>query len=314
MTLRSPSSLRGFHRTLAFRVVRAISAVCQGALFAGGWGPVLAMRIGLQGAFRTQAHQHFVATSLPWPRPLKLAFASDLHFGPLTHPSVFKAAAAEIARFGPDVLLLGGDFVGPLRKYISKLGPFVAPLAERMQVIAVLGNHDLMLDRSRIASELRSNGARLLCNEVCTLRAPYSNIEVIGLDDPMFGDPRMPVLDSAADVRILLVHSPDGLLHLDGRGVTMAFCGHTHGGQVCLRNGHAPIVPPGRLSRVHVAGEYRVSGISDRLIVSRGLGCAVLPIRLNSPSEIHLCTLHAGASPIPKPSTQSPSQDQDVAI
>ena len=42
---------------------------------------------------------------------LVVAFASDFHAGPSTHPAVFKTLVDELKAVEPHVLLLGGDYV-----------------------------------------------------------------------------------------------------------------------------------------------------------------------------------------------------------
>ena len=64
-------------------------------------------------------------------------------------------------------------------------------------------------------------------------------------------------------------------------------CGHTHGGQVRLL-GYSPIVPS------HFGNRYAYGHIveDDRhLVVSAGLGCGKLPVRLGVPPEITVVDL-----------------------
>ena len=74
------------------------------------------------------------------------------------------------------------------------------------------------------------------------------------MDDPWTGEPdSVKTFDGAKGIRIWLTHSPDGLLLLGDQKYAVAFAGHTHGGQICLRDG-TPIVGAGgpRLGRTHV--------------------------------------------------------------
>ncbi len=57
-----------------------------------------------------------------WPQdapPLRIAFASDFHAGPTTHPDLWAAACDALESARPDIVLVGGDFVvveGPPRR------------------------------------------------------------------------------------------------------------------------------------------------------------------------------------------------------
>ncbi len=114
-----------------------------------------------------------------------------------------------------------------------------------------------------------------------------------GLDDPIWGAPdAAAALEGADEIRIVLMHAPDGLLNLGDRHFDLALCGHTHGGQIHLPWGDAIVVPHGVLSRRHVAGFYRLGKQGERaLLVSRGIGCSTVPIRLFAHPEVHLLTV-----------------------
>jgi predicted MPP superfamily phosphohydrolase len=80
---------------------------------------------------------------------------------------------------------------------------------------------------------------------------------------------------------ILLAHEPDIFPRVPDR-VALTLSGHTHGGQIrCF--GYSPIVPS-RFGNRYAYGHV-VEG--DRhLIVSGGLGCSLLPVRIGVPPEV----------------------------
>ena len=61
---------------------------------------------------------------------------------------------------------------------------------------------------------------------------------------------------------------------LQGRGLALLLCGHTHGGQIALPSG--PIVVHGEHGRRWPAGLYQLGDMS--LFVSRGLGSVSIGI------------------------------------
>jgi predicted MPP superfamily phosphohydrolase len=97
------------------------------------------------------------------------------------------------------------------------------------------------------------------------------------------------------------MHFPEGVRDLSAEKFDIAFCGHTHGGQIALPGGRPILLPKGVFVRTYIAGEYRIEGEgSGMLIVSRGVGCDFLPLRIFSPSEILLCEI-AGPDPASSP-------------
>jgi predicted MPP superfamily phosphohydrolase len=225
--------------------------------------------------------------------PLTIAYASDFHAGSTTDPAVLHAGCAKLRAAAADVLLLGGDFVtldpSAAEPLAAELGTIPAPFGR----FAVLGNHDWWADAPRIARTLEAAGIVLLTNRSVRLRAPLDGVWICGLDDHWCGQPdAAAALREAAGVRIVLMHSPSGLLDLGQERFDLALCGHTHGGQLALPGGVPIVVPQGPLSRRYSRGRFSL-GDGRTLVVSVGLGCVVLPVRLFATPEIVVCHLSA---------------------
>jgi predicted MPP superfamily phosphohydrolase len=246
---------------------------------------------GLQGHLRVCRRDLTLSTEKRLSKPLTIAFASDLHAGPTTHPSVFTELFAVIAEHQPDVLLLGGDFVSCKAEHVYCLLDGLKKCNPPLGKYAVFGNHDLWVDDAHLTRALNSAGVRVLINENIALPAPFDTVSICGMDDPWTGTPIASKTFSQANAtRILLMHSPDGLLFLGDEKFDIAFAGHTHGGQVALGDGTPVIVPNGPLCRRYHHGKFAIEGNGD-LIVSRGVGCSTLPIRINADPELVICKM-----------------------
>src|SRR5215813_676586 len=92
------------------------------------------------------------------------------------------------------------------------------------------------------------------------------------------------------DPIILLAHEPD-IMPLVPERVALVLSGHTHGGQVRLF-GWSPVVPS-RFGNRYAYGHVREQ--SD-LVVSGGLGCAIVPVRFGMPPEIVLVSMTGARS------------------
>src|ERR1043165_7274785 len=80
-------------------------------LYGTGWPRRLARAVGMQPRLRARMHRVDVAH---WPKGVprvRIGFASDLHAGPTTHPTLLDEAAWTLEKARLDVLLLGGDYV-----------------------------------------------------------------------------------------------------------------------------------------------------------------------------------------------------------
>ncbi|MFN2564044.1 MAG: metallophosphoesterase [Gemmatimonadaceae bacterium] len=284
--------MKRFGRARDLSRLRRVAWVALDFGYRGGWAAALARRFRLHGRIAVLNHDIRIER---WARgrPLRLVFASDFHAGPVTHPELLNEASRAIAGGKPDLLLLGGDFISPHARYIDGLADRLRQIDAPLGKFAVLGNHDLYADDEHIVARLAGAGVRTLNNESVRLPAPFDEIYVCGLDDPTVGSPdAQAALRGADGVRIVLMHSPEGLLSLRDYRFDVAFCGHTHGGQVALPGGRPLWMPGGPLNRMYAHGTHALPDHGHAtLIVSRGIGCSGVPVRLFARPEVHLCTL-----------------------
>jgi uncharacterized protein len=282
----SPS--RGRHNA---RLRRAMLSTLDAALL-NGFIARWSYRFGLHGKLRVSEHEvPLPAAAGTLPRPLVLAFASDFHAGPATHPEMFSSLIDELMRLRPDVLLLGGDYVSCAAQQVNVLAEHLSRCNPPLGKYGVLGNHDLLTDDGHIVRQLEMAGVQVLVNRNCPLPYPFERVSICGVDDPWTGNTDVAAtFRGAGPVRIFLSHSPDGLLLLGRQGFELALAGHTHGGQVALPDGTAILDAGGPLARVYGRGRFEIAG-KGPLIVSRGVGCSNLPIRINSDPELIICRL-----------------------
>lgn len=265
--------------------------------YRSGWTATLASRLGLQGTVRIR-HHHLALPRRAGAPPLRVVFASDFHAGPLTHPAVIDGACRAIARARPDLLLLGGDFVYRRARDVDVLAERLSAIEAPLGRFAVLGNHDYLGEDTHIVRRLEAAGVELLTNRHARLAAPHDDVVVVGLDDSLVGEPDAArALDGADGTRLVLMHTPDGLLDLGDAPFHLACCGHTHGGQVALPFGIPLVLPAGRLVRRFSRGLYTLPDRGDaRLLVSRGIGCSGVPVRVFAWPEVHVLELSGGAT------------------
>lgn len=245
-----------------------------------------------------------------WPRDmtLRIAVIADLHAcEPYMPLSRIEAIVAETNRQRPDITLLLGDFTASHRFTTAPVPPAawaraLADLSAPLGVHAVLGNHDWWDDHAaqrarrgpviaRRALEaagipVYENDARRFAHQgrAFWLAGLADQIAFIhgrgqfqGIDDL---DGTLAKIADDAPV-ILLAHEPDIFPRVPAR-VAVTLSGHTHGGQVRLF-GWSPVVPS--MYRNRFAYGHVVEG-GRHLVVSGGLGCSIIPVRLGVPPEI----------------------------
>jgi uncharacterized protein len=225
-------------------------------------------------------------------RPLRLAFASDLHLGPTTPQRTLDHAFDALAAIEPDVLLLGGDYV-----FLDATPRLVDELARRIEMVpaklklAVMGNHDLWTRHDLIEQALARVSVRVLINEAVRLPPPWDDVAILGIDEPWTGDPDANAAIAAcgdAALKLAIAHAPEAMPMLRGRGVSLLMCGHTHGGHLALPGGR-PIAIWGAEGRRYPHGLHAFDDL--HMFVSRGVGGVEIPFRTWAPPDVAAITI-----------------------
>jgi len=222
----------------------------------------------------------------------RIACITDVHL----HSGIHRAARAtleQLARERPHLVALIGDMCNR-RIDLEDLVAFAGHARGTVATVATLGNweHDAGIDRATGEKAYGIAGVELLYNSTTRIRVGNASLTVVGIDDPVRGDP-----DVVAATRGLAGRAPClWVLHAPGYVDTIhpgvvprpaaVLSGHTHGGQVRLPF-YTPFTPYG--SGRFVAGWYRDT--LAPLYVSRGIGTVGLPARLFCPPELPIFTL-----------------------
>ena len=154
-----------------------------------------------------------------------------------------------------------------------------------------------LISPSPLIAALEAVGVTVLENDNLSLEIGGELVRLVGIDDAWMGlarlDQALPPAE-AAGFRLLLSHTPDGLLHERAGEVDLALCGHTHGGQIRFPLVGAPVRHAQSVGRHAAAGLLRISGVPT--YVSRGFGTTMLPFRLGALPELSVLELRRGQS------------------
>jgi predicted MPP superfamily phosphohydrolase len=185
-----------------------------------------------------------------------------------------------------DLCVLTGDYRtelhGPFRAVMASLQRLVRGIRSKEGFLGVLGNHD----DCHMVAPMEAMGIRMLINESVVLERGGDRLRVLGTDDVhyYYTDQSLHALEVAReDFSIALVHSPELFDAAAAAGVALYLCGHTHGGQVCLPGGHAPLKHL-RSGRHLFRGHWWHGEMQG--ITNTGAGTSGIPVRFNTQSEI----------------------------
>ena len=249
--------------------------------------------LGLYGRGRKNAEQIQVRHNHVGSKRLPKQFDGFtlLHLSDL-HADISEGAMRRLNEILPgmtyDICVLTGDYRG------ATFGPFDAALEglararARLKgpVYGVLGNHDSI----RMVPELEEMGVRILLNECESISRGDAAIYLAGIDDAHYY--RVDNIEKAASeipdggFSILLSHTPEVYRQAAHAGFDLFLSGHTHGGQICLPRS-IPITLSSVLPRQMGSGPWKYGDMIG--YTSVGVGCAIVPVRINCLPEI---TLH----------------------
>ena len=228
-----------------------------------------------------------------------VAILADLHHGPLVGLSFIRDAVRIANSLNPDLFALVGDFAHKGHQSPERLPACLDALAELrapLGVFAVPGNHDLHRDGQVYRDAIAATPLIDLTNKNRPVEIDGQRLWLAGVDDLFCGKPNLTkaltgVPDQSAVV--LLCHNPDLAEDRPDLRVGLMLSGHLHGGQLYFP-GFGALWLPSKYGQKYIRG--LVQGPASRVYISRGLGEAGIPLRLNSPPEINLLTLVSDTS------------------
>lgn len=239
---------------------------------------------------------------------MRILQVSDLHnkeFGPGQSRLLGMTRAAE-----PDLIVITGDMIDNGRDMSHALA-YAKGAAEIAPVYYVAGNHEYASGRyDELSVRLAACGVSVLDDRAVFLSRAGEEIALLGVQDPRFtsGGYRSDRIDiryanaltrlraeAGERYSILLAHRPEQMRMYARIGFDLVFAGHAHGGQIRLpRRGGLIAVGQGLFPQ-YTEGIYQKGGAT--MIVSRGLGNSLLPLRIFNRPELVLATLRRSGDP-----------------
>ena len=232
----------------------------------------------------------------------RIAQVSDLH------NAEFGEGNAELLQMlsecAPDIIVITGDLVDSSRTDIDVAITFAGEAAGIAPTYYVTGNHEAAISQYDVLkSGLEMAGVVVLEDEAISLEYDGESITLIGLSDPdatikgdLFGEvPAMVstklrnLTDADSGYTVLLSHRPELFETYVSCSIDLVLSGHAHGGQFRLPFVGGLIAPNQELFPKYNAGLYTEG--TTNMVVSRGIGNSIIPIRFNNRPEIVLVEL-----------------------
>lgn len=209
---------------------------------------------------------------------------------------------SRIKENSPDIAVITGDTIDSRHTDTEAALDVVRRISEVCPVYYVAGNHEARIDEyETFAEDLADMGVHILSNGAEQIKIGDESINIVGIDDPDFAH-EFGVEDSViaasflegieydkGNYTVLLSHRPELIDAYSQAGVDLVFSGHAHGGQIRLPFVGGLIAPDQGLLPEYTSGAYEKG--DTVMVVSRGIGNSIFPLRINNRPELVSVTL-----------------------
>ena len=230
----------------------------------------------------------------------KILQVSDLHNR--TFGEGQRGLVSAVEEQAPDIIAVTGDLVDRRHTDIFSAFCFIRKAVSLRPVYFVTGNHEEMSGHAdRLIRVLSAAGVNVLDARRETIRRGADAIRIAGIPDPsrygvdsgvVRADVRQIIKELLKSVlggatgalNILLAHRPELADIYSECGADIALCGHVHGGQIRLPY-LGGLYSPGQGLFPRLSAGITPHG-GTALVISRGLGNSLFPLRVFNPPEL----------------------------
>ena len=232
----------------------------------------------------------------------KIVQLSDLHsksFGSNQSDLVKK-----VKKVKPDLIVFTGDLIDSDRYDEKTSLTLMEKLVQIAPVYYVTGNHEWWSGRfDSLEDKLKDTGVQVMRNTVEDIIIGNDKIQIIGIDDPAKVNESyverviaeediansIKGLEEGVNFKILLSHRPELFSLYTQYEFDIVFAGHAHGGQVRIPFVGGLVAPNQGLFPEYSSGMHDVDNTT--MIVNRGLGNSIIPVRVFNRPEIVVVAL-----------------------
>jgi len=203
----------------------------------------------------------------------------------------------------PDIVFITGDLITHDKESIPVAAKLVGEIKSKYGVYACVGDHDnwaynrdIMKSRHEVIKHLAKYGVKMIDNNNLIMKIGDSNLGMTFITDTYSDRINYKELEyltsnlDSVDLKILVTHQPNDKMKKIAvkEKYNIMVAGHTHGGQITILFPFINLTPT-LLETKYVKGDFWFNNLL--MVVNRGLGMSLAPIRYNSTPEVTLIIL-----------------------
>jgi len=232
----------------------------------------------------------------------KILQISDLHNKEFGKDQ--KTLVNHTKEINPDLIVITGDLIDGRKPNIDIAINYVKQAKEVAPIYFISGNHEEFSNvYNDLEKKLEELGVTILDDNSQVIEKNGANLTLLGLKDPTFSreknqgnspfEEKLKTLKEKDDnFTILLSHRPEYINLYVKYNIDLVFSGHAHGGQVRVPFVGGLYAPGQGLFPKYTSGIYSENNTS--MVVSRGLGNSIFPLRVFNRPELLVVTLKDG--------------------
>lgn len=213
-----------------------------------------------------------------------------------------KELILNIKKEKPNIIVITGDLIDANNPNFKIAIDFIKKIKNFAPIYFVSGNHEASISNYEdLKLKLKEQGVIVLDNEIAVIEKESSKINIIGISDPKIVHDDY-VKDSNIINKnlesinydnnlfsILLTHRPEVFNIYTEKNIDLVLAGHAHGGQFRIPFIGGVIAPNQGLLPKYTSGIFKEN--NTNMIVNRGIGNSIIPLRINNRPELVIITL-----------------------
>lgn len=204
----------------------------------------------------------------------------------------------KVAECNPDLIAITGDFIDCRNPNVDIAMEFIEGAVDIADVYYVPGNHERWAyeEYKELCQRMEEAGVHLIEGKQETIAYKDAKLICMGVEDPDFYDAAeayaketltkeaIAEFEYTEEFALLLSHRPELFDIYTEAKLDLVLTGHAHGGQFRLPFIGGLVAPNQGLFPKYDSGMFVEN--DTHMIVSRGIGNSIIPIRFNNPPEI----------------------------
>ncbi len=229
----------------------------------------------------------------------RIVLISDIHADRYTDSKRIIKFVNKINSAKPDVVFIGGDFISSTPVFIDTAAKYLGKINSKYGIYSCVGDHDNWAyrndnarSRREITEALAKQNIFMYDNEQKTYMLDTARVGVTFVTNTYSKRITAKGIDTLAskaaggyDLKIMLIHQPRQFVVDEAvkNNYDMLLAAHTHGGQITFFFPFINLTPT-LIETKYIKGDFWFGKML--MVVNRGLGMSIAPVRYNSTPEI----------------------------